>query len=212
MHLRFFSRYRNLKRLSWCRSRSQFSMEGLAWHLEQQRRPQLEELCLSGAIASDQELATVVCRLPLSLKSFELGSGDFGPLCFRHLQERYFGTLVNLNLEGCDTFTSRMALDVLLNCHRLEEFKAAAISLSDLYSTPKPWVCLGLLLLKVTFINDINDNNEDNSIDRINNGNALVFEQESRLKRLGTCLYVAGLLGPGLQIQFVHHKAPERID
>ncbi|KAK3840854.1 MAG: hypothetical protein J3R72DRAFT_446511 [Linnemannia gamsii] len=88
MHSRFFSRYRNLKSLSWCRSRSQFSMEGLAWHLEQQRWPQLEELYLSGVIASDQELATVVCRLPLSLKSFGLGSGDFGPLCFRHLQER----------------------------------------------------------------------------------------------------------------------------
>ncbi|KAG0274479.1 mitochondrial thiamine pyrophosphate transporter [Linnemannia exigua] len=74
--------------------------------------PQLEELYLGGVIASDQELAIVVCQLPPSLKQFGLESGDFGPLCFRHLQERCFGTLVTLDLEGCNTFTSRALVEL----------------------------------------------------------------------------------------------------
>lgn len=67
-----------------------------------------------------------------------------------------------------------MALDALLQCHQLEDFRVPRISVTDLKLTPQPWVCHGLKRLSVFFASDPVDPSAD----------SLVFEQLSRLQWL----------------------------
>ncbi|KAG0371667.1 hypothetical protein BGX24_001355 [Mortierella sp. AD032] len=155
--------------------------------LERQQWPNMEDLSVSGIIASDEDLATIIHLLP-PLKHLEIGSGDFGPLCFRHLRERLLGSLKTLDLSKCDKFTGQMALEVMSSCPQLEEFGAPYITIQDLRTAPRPWVCLGLKRLKAPFIDD---NYESNTVygDDLRNSvtsrsSSVVFGHVSKLEQL----------------------------
>ncbi|KAK3840858.1 MAG: hypothetical protein J3R72DRAFT_446518 [Linnemannia gamsii] len=188
-HLEFFKRCRNLKTLSWKRRRGHIPTSDFTQCLERQQWPHMENLSVSGIIASDEDLATIIHHLP-PLKHLEIGSGDFGPLCFRHLRERLLGSLKTLDLSKCDKFTGQMALEVMSSCPQLEEFGAPYITIQDLRTAPRPWVCLGLKRLKAPFIDD---NYESNTVygDDLRNSvtsrsSSVVFGHLSKLEKLDT--------------------------
>jgi hypothetical protein len=173
--LEFFKSCRSLTKLCWNVSTDTFPLNTLLQLLEQEVWPDLEDLYMGTLNASDESLATVLGRLP-ALKHFGLGSGDFGPLCFNQLRRHFFGFLKSLDLRGCRDFTGLMALEVLANCHHLEQFKAVFIFLKDLQSASRPWVCERLRHLAVCFARECDDGPLD----------ALFFEHLSRLRCLET--------------------------
>lgn len=166
---------RNLTKLHWKRNRTHYSLDTLAQMLEQRWWPHLEDLYLGGLVVFDKQLATLVSRLP-PLKNFGLASGQFGPLCFAHLRQRLFDSLRLLDLQSCTMFTSRMALEDLLNCSHLESLKTSVILMSDLRLSPQLWTCQGLQHLRVIFTNDTG----------VMDANTLIFDQLSTLRRLET--------------------------
>ncbi|KAF9120376.1 mitochondrial thiamine pyrophosphate transporter [Mortierella sp. 14UC] len=174
-HLELFKSCRNLKKLHWKVNTNTFPLDDLSLLVEQEVWLDLEDLYARANGASDERLATVMGRLP-PLKRFGLGSGNFGPLCFDQLRRRFFGSLRSLDLAGCHSFTSPMALEVLMNCRHLEQFKAAIIALKDLPPNSQPWACERLRHLTVYYARDGDDSGLD----------TLFFEHLSRLRYLET--------------------------
>ncbi|KAG0371664.1 hypothetical protein BGX24_001352, partial [Mortierella sp. AD032] len=174
-HLEMFNSCPNLTMLRWKVNTATFPLDDFSQLAEQQVWPYMEDLYAMALGASDERLAMVMGRLP-HLKRFGLGSGDFGPLCFEQLRRRFSGSLTSLDLASCFGFTSPMALEVLLHCRHLEQFKAAIISLKDLRLTPQLWACVRLRHVNVFFVRDGGDPSSD----------WLIFDQLSRLKYLET--------------------------
>ncbi|KAF9139912.1 hypothetical protein BGX30_007327 [Mortierella sp. GBA39] len=132
---------RNLTRLHWSEPipiRDGATMTVLpAW-------PLLEDFQVHSGRGSEEELADVILRHLPPLKHLKLEGGPFGRACFSRLRDRHFETLRTLSLTGPCSMTSRMALDVLLNCATLEVLEVAYIAIEDLRETPQPWACRGL--------------------------------------------------------------------
>ncbi|KAK3836537.1 MAG: hypothetical protein JOS17DRAFT_772042 [Linnemannia elongata] len=168
-----FKRCRNLRKLHMLSKQNDVLLDGFAKLLEHGWWPYLEDVYLGGTGSSYNPLVSVISNLP-PLKHFGLESMNFDSLCFGHLRRRQFDSLRSLDLTGCHKVTSRMALDVVLHCHQLEDFRAPRIFVTDLKSTPQPWVCHGLKRLSVFFASDPVDPSAD----------SLIFEQLSRLKWL----------------------------
>ncbi|KAG0297822.1 hypothetical protein BGZ97_004218 [Linnemannia gamsii] len=137
--------------------------------------PHLEDVYLERVQGSDEDLASVIlCHLQ-PLKHMRIDHGVLGPVCFGFLRERHFDSLKTLRLGRMREFTSEMALEILQECIHLEVFETDYIALKGLRSIiDKPWACLGLTRLRVTFESDPNDPEADRT----------VFEQMARLKRL----------------------------
>ncbi|KAG0274484.1 hypothetical protein BGZ95_009725 [Linnemannia exigua] len=175
----------------------------------------MEELTVCGITESDEVLATIICRLP-PLKKLEIGSEDFGPLCFRHLQERLFGSLKTLDLSRCYKFTGQMALRVLSSCPQLEDFGAPYISVQDLRAAPQPWVCQGLKRLSVLFF----DNDEPGTVSGddlrgsvTNRSSSLVFGYLSKLEQLDTLDISFYNMRTPIDLRFINLNAPQfRLD
>ncbi|KAF9106287.1 hypothetical protein BGX29_009936 [Mortierella sp. GBA35] len=156
--------------------------------------PLLEELDVGVFPGTDKEIANAIRLLP-PLKCLRRGyhSDAFGPVCFGNLRERHFDSLRGLDVLSCRLFTSRMALDVLLQWPQLEEFGASCIFLIDILATPQPWVCHGLKKLSTFFASDPDNFASD----------LLVFEHLSRLSFLeevdiwtSTLMSSIGVSGP----------------
>ncbi|KAF9120379.1 hypothetical protein BGW39_011472, partial [Mortierella sp. 14UC] len=75
-------------------------------------------------------------------------------------------------MEYSPGFRSRCALDVLMCCRHLQDFKALRLSVTDILATSQPWVWLGLKNLQIGF--------EGYEGDLMIN-NLLTFKQLSRL-------------------------------
>lgn len=168
-----FERCRNLRKLHMLSEQSGVLLDEFAKRLEHGWWPHLEDVYLGGVGTSYEQLASVICNLP-PLKQFGLESINFDFLCFDQLRRRHFPCLRSLDLTSCCKVTSRMALDVLLQCHQLEDFRAPRISVTDLKSTPQPWACHALKRLSVFFASDPVNPRAD----------SLIYEQLSRLKWL----------------------------
>lgn len=171
----FFSHCRGLTKLSWTNDSSQFPIGEFLEYLKQSTWPLLNDLSLDSIIHSHEDFATVIHQLP-PLQRFRLnapnyGPHSFGPQCFGYLGHYHFETLRYLNMDGCRSFSSRMALVTLVNCHLLEEFSTQRICVFELANC-RPWVCHGLKRLAVHF---------DGNLGR---SGIPVFNQLSRL----TCL------------------------
>ncbi|KAF9540650.1 hypothetical protein EC957_003935 [Mortierella hygrophila] len=160
---------RNLTRLHWSGQipiRDGATMTILpAW-------PLLEDFQVNSGRGSEEELADVILRHLPPLKHLRLEGGPFGRACFGRLRDRHFETLRTLSLRGPCSMTSRMALDVLLNCATLEVLEIAYIAIEDLQETPQPWACRGLRRLHGTV---------ESSYKGMH---TLFFEQLSRLRLL----------------------------
>ncbi|KAF9123419.1 hypothetical protein BGW39_008987 [Mortierella sp. 14UC] len=153
IHLEWLKKCPNLTRMRWEMAESEFPCARFAEALEETIWQQLQDLCLTGIQESDQDLATVVCRLP-PLKSLEMDAQSFGPQCFAWLQVGQFATIRTLRLRECVKLSSLMVLEILHSCLHLEDLEAFHVALSDLYSNPQPWVCRSLKRLRLYFDND----------------------------------------------------------
>ena len=172
--LRVLRRCRGLTRLRWLSTYEELPVDAFLSCLEQSTWPLLEDLTLDKAAHTDEDFAAIIRHVP-PLKHLRLKSTTFGPVCFGQLRMRHFDTLRTLCMDACEHFSSRMALDVLLHCPRLENFKARHVSAENLLATPQPWACHGLRRLEVSF---------DGYIDVLESSNRLVFEHLSRLTLL----------------------------
>ncbi|KAF9123420.1 hypothetical protein BGW39_008988 [Mortierella sp. 14UC] len=174
-NLEWFCKCPNLTQLHWHALHTELSTEAFAEQLEQQTWPRLTDLALTGYNGPDALLSLAIRQLP-PLEHFRLDAARFGPQGFLYLRGRLFDTIRTLDLEKCHGLGSKMVLEVLTGCPRLEVFKAFCISVSDLRTNPEPWVCLRLKHLEVFFAADHTDPNDGE----------LAFEQLSRLTRLET--------------------------
>ncbi|KAF9120377.1 hypothetical protein BGW39_011470 [Mortierella sp. 14UC] len=181
--LKVLTACRGLTRLRWGNDFGQISVATFVGYLKHSTWPQLDDLALESVRQSDKEFAHVMGLVP-PLKHLRLEGKNFGPLCFNQLQKRHFTTLRALHMELCHSLTSRMALDILLNCQHLEEFSARFISQDDLLATPQPWVCLGLRCLKCAFIGNTDELDSDELDSDDNNNNWQTFEHLSKLRYL----------------------------
>lgn len=172
--LRVLRGCRGLTRLWWSNNIEDFPVDAFVPCLEQSTWPLLEDLALDKVTHSDEDFSAIILHVP-HLKHLRLNSTTFGPMCFERLRVRHFDTLRTLRMEVCSRFSSRMALNVLLHCPHLEDFKARHVSADDLLATPQPWACRGLRRLEVSF---------DGYIDGLEFSNWLVFEQLSKLTLL----------------------------
>ncbi|KAF9905862.1 hypothetical protein EC991_001267 [Linnemannia zychae] len=174
---------RGLTRLRWGNDFGQLPIKTFVEYLERPTWPHLDDLALEDVRHSDKEFASVMNLLP-PLKYLKLQAENFGPLCFDQLQKRHFTALRTLHMKRCVNFTSRMALDVLLNCQHLENFSARLICEVDLLATPQPWACLGLRRLECAFTTYIDALDSNESSDSDENNSLLAFEHLSKLRYL----------------------------
>lgn len=175
-NMEWFRMCPNLTKLHIFNNYTEFPIEAFAKALEQQTWTRLTDLALTGSAGSDDRLSLITRHLP-PLEHFQHESTGFGPQSFAFLQQRLFGNVKTLDMQGCHGLLSRMILDVLTGCPLLEVFKAFSVSVSDLRSNPEPWICLGLKHLEVFFVAEPTRPIDDGE---------LVFEQLSRLERLET--------------------------
>ncbi|KAG0253504.1 hypothetical protein BGZ95_006302, partial [Linnemannia exigua] len=156
IHLEWLKKCPNLTRMRWELAGSEFPTVQFAEALEQTTWRELKDLHLTGITESDQDLSTVIRRLP-PLTSFEMDGYSFGPQCFGWLQIHQFSRIRALCLRECVKLSSLAVLEILHNCVLLEVLEAFHVALSDLYANPQPWVCRGLKRLRVYFDNDTDE-------------------------------------------------------
>ncbi|KAK3844276.1 MAG: hypothetical protein J3R72DRAFT_438437 [Linnemannia gamsii] len=157
IHLQWLKKCPNLTRMRWELADSELPVVQFAEALEQTTWRQLQDLCLTGIIESDQDLSIVVCHLPPTLTSLEMDSKSFGPQCFAWLRIHQFARIRVLRLRECVQLSSLIVLEILHSCVHLEDLEAFHVALSDLYANPQPWVCRGLRRLRVYFDNDTDE-------------------------------------------------------
>ncbi|KAF9089935.1 hypothetical protein BGX23_006359 [Mortierella sp. AD031] len=178
VYLDWLKRCPNLTKIRWEISESDFPIAQFAQALEQTTWRQLQDLCLTGIVEPDEQLATVIRQLP-PLGRLQMVTGTFGPQCFDWLRIRLFGTIRVLHLRECVKLTSRMVLEILHQCVHLEDLEAFHVAFSDLRANPQPWACRGLRRLRLYFDNDSQDD-DDAEVDF----SETVFRQLSRLEQL----------------------------
>ncbi|KAF8940702.1 hypothetical protein BGZ47_007628 [Haplosporangium gracile] len=153
--LELISRCRGLTMLKLVFSSWEFPAGAFLTYLERSTWPLLDDLALDYGTQLDEDFAAIFRELP-PLKQFRLETSRmfeqhcFGLQSFGYLGRCHFATLRNLNMWRCASFSSRMALVALENCHLLEEFSTQRICVFELAGS-QPWVCLGLKRLASHF-------------------------------------------------------------
>ncbi|KAF9328826.1 hypothetical protein BGZ91_000820 [Linnemannia elongata] len=164
----------NLTKFHWECDRGLIPLQRFADLAQISTWPMLEDFRIGSTSGTDWQFSTILRHLP-PLKHWALKSGGFGVSAFDQLRDRHFDSLKTLHISNVDTFTSQMAMEVLLHCSQLEVFEARRISLEDLGLTPGPWACRRLRRLVVFFTMD---NNQDINL------TTMLFEQLSKLELL----------------------------
>ncbi|KAF9152463.1 hypothetical protein BG015_005225 [Linnemannia schmuckeri] len=152
--LEFISRCRGLTTLRLECGSWEFPAGAFLAYLERSTWPLLDDLTLDYGTQLDEDFSAIIRELPplkqFRLEPYRFGGHWFGPQSFGYLGRCHFATLRNLNMGRCASFSSRMALVALQNCHLLEEFSTQRICVFELASS-RPWVCLGLKRLASHF-------------------------------------------------------------
>jgi hypothetical protein len=122
--------------------------------IEQNHWPYLDSLDFCKLYISKpggKELTLLLQDFPNRLTALRLESCQFNIRSLRLLKDPKFDSLRILKLfSGCGV-TSKMALDILTSCPRIEVFRSTHIYVGDV-DPSQPWVCKRLRSLTVCFI------------------------------------------------------------
>ncbi|KAF9904233.1 hypothetical protein BX616_001371 [Lobosporangium transversale] len=109
----------------------------------------MKNVCL-GYLVSDRQIAALLNAMQQA-KSLNFPATSFGSFAFQALAIKHFGSLKDIDLQGCDSVGSPMLCEILCSCPMLEELKGDWIIAKDVMQN-KPWVCLSLRKLSLVFL------------------------------------------------------------
>lgn len=163
-----------------CSSNRPIPLQRFAELAQMSTWPLLEDLYIGSTSGTDKQLSTILYHLP-PLKRWTLESGDLGLASAARLQDQHFDGLMTLRMLKVETFTSPMALQVLLHYSQLGVFEAPRISLVDFRMFPQPWVCRRLwrpvVFFAITATTSISKDDDGRT-------ESLFFEQLSKPEQL----------------------------
>ncbi|KAF9200411.1 hypothetical protein BGZ49_009362 [Haplosporangium sp. Z 27] len=134
--------------------------------------PNLKSLSLTKPI-SDLDLSSILSGMNQDITELQLDRTGFSDRAFEVLKQRYFDTIVSLNITDC-IVTSEMNQQILSSCPRLEQFESTSILTSTIIDGD-PWICLSLKKLYI---------NISNTQWHIQTSHEEVFKRLSRLTQL----------------------------
>ncbi|KAG0228271.1 hypothetical protein B0O80DRAFT_450697 [Mortierella sp. GBAus27b] len=167
--------------------------------------PKLRGVRFGAKEMTDEDTAVILRSFQQPCYLFGVGSSGFGPKAFPSLR-RHFSTLEHLILAGCRSVTSDMIQEVLSSCPLLKTFWADGVN-GRVLANGRPWVCHGLVSLKVRIEFILSADRPAMTMDEKSRIHRRIYEKLATLRRIesinvGRDRMHEGLGFPHLQSRF----------